>query len=43
MLLLHTFSMMGDYVDDSNKIKTIMLGTQGSYQNSNGGLRENRH
>ena len=42
MLLLHTFSMMGDYVVDSNKIKTIMLGTQGSYQNSQGGLRENK-
>ena len=43
MLLLHTFSMRGDYVDDSNKIKTTLLGTQGSYQNSQGGLRENRH
>ena len=34
-------SKLVDIVDDSNKIKTIMLGTQGSYQNSNGGLREN--
>ena len=43
MLLLHTFSMMGDYVDDSNKIKNTLIGTLGSHQNSQGGLRENRH
>ena len=30
-------------VDDSNKNKTTLLGTQGSYQNSYGGLRANRH
>ena len=28
-------------VDDANKIKTTLLGTQGSYQNSQGGLKGN--
>ena len=36
-------SKLVDIVDDSNKIKTTLLGTQGSYQNSQGGLRANRH
>ena len=43
MLLLHTFSMRGDYVVGDEKVKTTLLGTQGSYQNSQGGLRANRH
>ena len=43
MLLLHTFSMMGDYVDDANKIKPTLIVNQDYYQNSQGGLRENRH
>ena len=45
MLLLHTFSMRGDYVDDSNKIKTTLIVNQDYYQNSQGGLKgnTNRH
>ena len=43
MLLLHTFSMRGDYVVGDEKVKTTLIVNQDYYQNSQGGLRENRH
>ena len=35
-------SKLVDIVDDSNKIKNTLIGTLGSHQNSQGGLRENK-
>ena len=35
-------SKLVDIVDDSNKIKTTLIGTSSSHQNSHGGLRENK-
>ena len=40
MLLLHTFSMMGDYVDEQNKLLLPMNSVH--TQNSHGGLRANK-
>ena len=39
MLLLHTFSMMGDYVDEQNKLLLPMNSVH--TQDSHGGLRAN--
>ena len=35
-------SKLVDIVDDSNKIKSTLIGTSSSHQNSHGGLRENK-